>query len=229
MGFRAWLARRTTTPANFAQAFTKGLIDLVEYVTASVVLFGGTRQTSCKGAKVGLFESSFDLEMAGFKGHEKDIAKLVAPSLEDLDADPHLLNATFRCTAAFLLLCTENAALRYFTPKHAAQFSLELYRSTAEHCAGRFGFDSNSQQVATVINEMLPSFRCDKLLNIECFGHEDGLGLLLDLINDCLDDSTECGFVVGSKKESMGCAAHVAKAASEIDKLLERCAHDLRW
>ena len=229
MGLKAWLAKKTSDPAAFAQVFTKGLMDLVEYLAASVVLFCGTRQATGKKAKAYLFESSFDLETAGFRGDEKDIAKLIAPSLEDLDADQHLLEAAFRYTVGFLLLCTENAANRYFTPEHASEFSLALFRSMAERCAGRFGFTPDPQQVANSIDEMCPSLQWHKPLNIENFGEADGLGLLLNNINDCLGDSTECGFVVGAKTQFIGCAAAMFKAISEIDKSLKRCAHDLQW
>jgi hypothetical protein len=214
MGLEQWLARKTTKPSNFAHAYSSGLVDLIEYLAGALVAFSGRREIS-SNTKLATktFQNHFELEMAGFQPVQKGISNLIAPNIEALrrNAEPELLCEVFKATTAFLVLYSQNAAHKYLQPEHAREFSIVLLRSVAERCAGRFGFSSNPRQVEEALSGLVPSFRCEKLLNTESFGQEDGLGFLLDHLNTSLPDSTEYGFVVGSRTQRLGCATHMVR------------------
>jgi len=65
-----------------------------------------------------------------------------------------------------------------------------------------YGFSSDPRQVANTINGLLPSFRCKKLFNIQSFGDDDDLGLLLNHLYLSNEGPTQYGFVVGSEKQN---------------------------
>lgn len=111
--------------------------------------------------------------------------------------------------------------------ENATLFSTALYQSIAKGIAGRFGFSSDVRQVANTIDELLPSFRCKTIVNRQSFGNDDGLGLLVNHLTLSEDGSTQYGFVVGSEKQTMGCASTLVKAILVIDSSLKRCAQDL--
>jgi len=113
--------------------------------------------------------------------------------------------------------------------ENANQFSSSLYYFISERVAGQYGFSSNRKTAAKEINKLIPSFRCEMLLNMQSFGTGDGLGLLLKRLTLSKDGTTQYGFVVGSEKQTMGCAAAMVKVITEIDNSLRRCSIDLRW
>jgi hypothetical protein len=232
MGFKQWLAKHTSKPSDFARAYSSGLVELIEYLAASVAAFSG-KKIHFKGDKINktAFESHFEMEMAGFEPLEKRVGYLIAPSIEELKkiADYGLLYGAFKAATAFLCLYSENAAHRYMKPENAVLFSTALYHFVAERITDQLGFSSDPRQVANTINELLPSFRCDRTLNQQSFGDGDGLELLLNHLSLSNDGSIQYGFVVGSKKQTMGCAPAMLKAILEIDSSLKRVAQELHW
>ncbi len=233
MGFKQWIARHTTQPSDFARSYASGLVELINHLTASLIAFSGKRAVLNETQKTErtVFENSFEMETAGFVPFDKTIDGLIAPSLDKIKAtvEPDFLHNTFKNTTAFLCLASENAGHRYMKPKNAKLFSSAVYYFVAKHSAGRFGFSSDPSEVAWAINELLPSFRCNRLLNIESVGKDDGFGLLIDHISLSQDGSAQYGFVAGSKKQSFGCATVMVTSYAEIDDSLKRCAKDLNW
>jgi hypothetical protein len=55
------------------------------------------------------------------------------------------------------------------------------------------------------------------MLNVESFGSDDGLGVVLGQLRMSPDRQTQYGFVVGSGKQPLGCASHFVKVIAEID------------
>lgn len=233
MGFKQWLARHTTKPSDFARAFASGLVELIDHLTASLVAFSGEKAIFDENHNVemAVFENHFEMEMAGFIPFDKTIGGLIAPNIEEIipTVDSGLLHSTYKYTTAFLCLYSENAAHKYMKPKNATLFSSALYCAVADCIAGRFGFSSDPSQVAKTINELLPLFRCDRLLNRQSIGKDDVFGLLLKHISFLQGGSIQYGFVVGSEKQSLGCATAMLKVVLEIDDSLKRCAKDLNW
>ena len=210
MSFKQWLARHTTKPSDFARAYTSGLVELIDHLTASLFAFSGKRAilNETKNAERTVFENHFEMEQAGFVPFDTTIDGLIAPNIEEIKAtvDADLLYNTFRKMTAFLCLYSENAAHKYMKTENAMLFSSALYYFVAERSTGRFGFSSDPRQVAKTINEILPLFRCERLLNKQSFGKDDVFGLLIKHISFSQDGLTQYGFVVGSGKQSLGCA-----------------------
>lgn len=233
MGFKQWLAKHTTKPSDFARAYTSGLVELIDHLTASLIVFSGKREllNESQKAERAIFEHFFEMEIAGFDPFDKDIGNLIAPNIEEIKAtvNADFLHNTFKKTTAFLCLYSENAAHRYMKPENAKLFSSALYYFVAERTAGRFGFSSDPREVAKTINELLPLFRCEILLNRQSFGKDDGFGLLLKHISLSQGGSIQYGFVGGSEKQSVGCATAVLEVVLNIDDSLKRCAKDLHW
>lgn len=233
MGLKQWLAKKTGKTPDLAQAHASGLVELIEHLAASLVVFSGKRAvvSRVKPGKTA-FESHFEMEQAGFDpGEKKDIARLLAPNIEDLkkDIDPELACRAFRITTAFLCLYSQNAAHKYMKPKNAALFSEALFRFVSESSAGRFGFSSNPLQVANTIKEFFTAFGHVRLLNQQSFGDGDCLGVLLNYLSLSHNGSIEYGFVVGSKKQKLGCATAIIEVALRIDDSSKRAATDLQW
>jgi hypothetical protein len=233
MGFKEWRAKRTSNPSDFAEAFASGLMEMIDYLAASIVVFAGRKATSRDTLKSHpqVFESYFDMESAGFDPFTKDIADLVTPDLQQATAfaDAGIIHTAFRATAAFLCLLSQNEAHRCMKPENARTFSEGLYASVASRCAGRFGFHSEPREVCTTIRELVPTFRCERIVNEYQFGHGDGLAALLLHVSASEDGRTQYGFVTGSKKQSLGCAAPLCRVMVEINDSLSRCAKDLGW
>ncbi|MRR16120.1 MAG: hypothetical protein EG826_06660 [Deltaproteobacteria bacterium] len=233
MGFKQWLARHTTKPSDFGRIYAGGLVELIDQLTAYLIVFSGKRAVSDDKVERERkeFANHFEMEMAGFIPFDKAIGCLISPDLENIAVkiEPDFLYNTFRNTTAFLCLASENAAHRFMKPKNATLFSSALYQAIAERNAGRFGFSSDPIQVARVVHELLPLFRCDKLLNSQSFGKDDCLEQLINNISLLKGSSSRYGFVVGSKQQSLGCAAAMVEVLLEIEKALQNCAKDLCW
>jgi hypothetical protein len=224
-------AKRVDKTSDFAHAYASFLIELANHLTASLIAFSGKRAVLTENQKTErtLFENHFEMEQAGFDPFELTISGLIAPSLDEIKAtvEPDFLYNTFKNTTAFVCLVSENASHRYMKRENAVLFSSALYYFVAERSAGRFGFSSDASEVVSAINELFFSFRCDKLLNAESVGKNDGFGLLINNISLSQDGLTQYGFVAGSKKQHLGCATAMLKVMLEIDNCLKGCAKDL--
>ena len=64
---------------------------------------------------------------------------------------------------------------------------------------------------------------------MESFGQDDGLGAILNQLSVSQDRLTRYAFVVGSKKQPLGCAPHLIKVIVEINDKVKRCAEDAGW
>jgi hypothetical protein len=149
-----WLRRRTGTPACFAQTYASGLVEVIEALSASLVLFGGRRVTSSVAETARTtFETHFEMEQCGFEPIEKDITTQTAPRIEEAQrAEPELLRSAFRVASGFLCLYSLNCAHRYMKVDNAREFANSLVASLCQRLAGRFGFNNDPQQVAKQID-----------------------------------------------------------------------------
>jgi hypothetical protein len=233
MGFKQLLARHTTKPSDFARAYASGLFELIEHLTASLVAFSGKRTIldENQNVEMAVFENDFEMIKAGFDPFDMTIGGVISPNIEKIKqtVDSDFLHSTFKYTTAFLCLYSENAAHKYMKPENATLFSSALYYFVADCSAGKYGFSSDPRQVAKTINELLPLFRCERLLNMQSIGKGDSFGLLIKHILFSQGGSTQYGFVVGSEKQSLGCATAMLKVVLGIDDSLKRCAKDFNW
>src|SRR2546425_8821131 len=229
MSIKAWIARQTSNPSQYANAYASGLVELTRYLAASLVAFSGKQPA--RDAPVGTkaaFETFFDMEQAGFEPVEKDIASLVGPSVSGM-AKESIFNSAYQDATAFLCLYSDNAARNSMRPQNADQFSRALRSSVTNLCAGQFGFQPEPRNAVATIEKVSPVFVCKKMLNVESFGKDDGLGTILNHLRLSPDRQTLYAFVVGSRKQSVGCASHFLSVIEEIDNNINRCARDLRW
>ncbi len=229
MSIRTWLARHTSNPSQYANSYASSLMELSGYLAACLVAFSGQRNTDVRPDENRIaFGNHFEMESAGFEPVTKDIASLIAPSVNEM-ANKSLFNSAYQAATAFLCLHSDNTVRGSMQPKNAAQFSQTLYSSVAKLSAGQFGFKSEPQSVFITIQELRPAFLCERMLNIESFGENDGLGTILNRLRYSPDRQILYSFVVGSPKQSLGCASHFVKVIHEMSTSIERCAHDLQW
>ncbi len=229
MGLKAWLARHTSSPFQYAHAYAPGLLELAEYLAASFVAFSGKQPA--KGVlttKEVLFENHFDMEQAGFEPVTKDISSLLAPSISEMSKEDHF-GAAYRDVTTFLSLCSDNQASRAMKPQNAEQFCRALYSAVALRCAGKFGFESEPRDAFMTIKKLLPVFLCERMLNRDAFGKEDGLGNLLIRLSVSPDGNTRYAFVVGSQQQPLGCASPFVRVLTELNDKIESCAREVRW
>jgi hypothetical protein len=229
MGFKAWYARHTSSPSQYAAAYVSGLLELTGYLAASFVAFSGKQsRAEAVAAKEVIFESHFEMESAGFEPVTKDFVSLTEPSISEMSKEEHF-DAAYRDVTAFLCLCSENAALQSMKRENYEQFCRTLHLSLAGRCAGKFGFDPEPRNAFMTIQEFVPVFLCEKFLNPDCFGKQDGLGNLLNHVSSSLKGQTRYAFVVGSNQQPLGCASAFITVLTDIDENIGRCARDLRW
>jgi hypothetical protein len=226
-----WLRRRTGPLDCFAQTHASGLVEVIEVLSASLVLFGGRRLTSSVAeTDRTTFETHFEMEQAGFEPIEKDIAALTAPRIEEAQrAEPEFLRSAFRMASGFLCLYSQNCAHRYMKVDNAREFAHSLAASLCQRLAGRFGFNDDPQQVEKQIDDMFAQLCCDKFLDVEAFGRNDALGRLLNCLSLSANRKIQYGFMVGSMNQPIGCAAAVIRAAEAIDDSIKQCAQEMRW
>jgi hypothetical protein len=229
MTVKGWLIRHTTSPSDYAHNYASGLEDLAEYLASSLVVFSGKRHTSETPVDSKLaFENHFDMESAGFDPVTKDIADLAAPSLSTM-VNESLFNSAYQVAVAFLCLYSGDAAHRTMQPENAEQFSLALNSSVAKMSAGRFGLHPEPRNAFRTIRQLFSGLPCQRMLNMESFGQDDGLGAILNQLSVSQDRLTRYAFVVGSKKQPLGCAPQLIKVIVEINDKVKRCAEDAGW
>jgi hypothetical protein len=114
-------------------------------------------------------------------------------------------------------------------PHNADQFSKRLHYAIANAVAGRFGFDPEPRAAFETIQQLVPIFVCKRILNEESFGTDDGLSNILSYLSRSPDGATRFAFVVGSKKQLLGCATSYLEVITDISKKIRQCAADMRW
>lgn len=224
-----WL-RRSAGPAAFAQAYTSGLFEFIEYLSASLVLFAGRKALAgaSPSDKV-TFVNMVEMVGSGFEPIERDSAPVVSRIQEAQMAEPELFRSSFRVATGFLYLYSQNCANRHMNVDNARKFTNSMTASLCQGVAGRFGFDDDPQQVAKMIDGMVPQLCCDKFLDAEAYGLNDALGRLVRCLSLSGSREIQYGFVVGSMKQQVGCAWAILGAAEAIDDSIGRCAKDMRW
>src|ERR1700730_10088369 len=120
MGFKAWMARNTQTPSDYASAFAPALVNLVGYLSASLVAYSGTCETEQKQAPV-LIRDHFGMELSGFHPVCVDPVELADPMITMMALQPHFA-AAFRVSTAFVLLYSEHASSKSMKPENAEKF-----------------------------------------------------------------------------------------------------------
>jgi hypothetical protein len=213
----------------YAHAYASGLEQRAGFLAASLVAFSGKQPASETAAdsKV-VFETHFEMELAGFESDTKDVCSLLAPSVSEM-ANESLFNLAYQVAVAFLCLYSADSAHKSMRPENAEEFSYALDFSVATMCAGRFGFHPEPRNVFEAIQELRPNFVCQKMLNMESIGRDDALGTILNQLRISPDRQTRYAFVVGSKTMSLSCAAHFVQVISEISGYIKRCAQEVGW
>jgi hypothetical protein len=229
MGLKSWLARTTQTPADYAVVYTKGLEELIDFLSASLVVFSGHQNLQeGDGPQQVVFEDSFEMVLSGYHLVTEDVTDLMEPSATKFQTEK-LFPSAYRASTAFLSLYSDNAARKNMRPENAELFVKSLHINVAKRTAGHHGFDPEPRNSFTAIQTLIPTFLCTRMLNEASFGVEDGLGNILQDISLSTDGKTRYAFLVGSKKQSLGCAAPYLKVLMNVNDNIQRCAKDLRW
>jgi hypothetical protein len=229
MSIKTWLARNTSNPSQYADTYTSGLMELIEYLAASLVSFSGQQRTQeGDGRHQVVFQDYFEMEMSGFLAATTNVIALVEPNTTDMQGK-ELFGPAYRDAAAFLSLYSDNAARNNLKPENAEMFVKTLHTSVATRCAGKFGFDPEPRNAFMTLQQLIPTFICKRMLNEESYGIDDDLGNILQHLSLSADGQTWYAFVVGSKKQPVGCAASYLKVLNNITENVTRCAHDLQW
>jgi hypothetical protein len=229
MGLKAWIAKSVSNPSQYADSYASGLLQLTSYLASSFVAFSGEQPVGENGgAHETVFEDHFEMELSGFKSVTKDIAFLTQPNITEMVKE-RLFNPAYRHAAAFLCLYSENAALGNMKPENAERFANALYSSVAKRSAGQFGFHQEPRNTFMAMQEVIPVFRSNKVLNELSFGRADALGNVLNHLSLSEDKRTRYGFVVGSKNQPLGCASPFVKVLTDITSNIRHCAQDLQW
>jgi hypothetical protein len=232
MGFKGWLARKTSSPTAFAQVFVSGLLEQIEVLTAAIVAFSGRKPlTAPADPSAAVFDSHFDLEQAGFECVTSDLAELMAPTIASVGVlvEQAFLFEAYRSVTAFLCLYSANSARKHVSAGSAAEFGIALAHCLAQRVAGSYGFSGNPPEVLKVLDGLGPAFVCHRLLNVDAFGREDGLGLLLCRLVAPPGSRTQYAFVAGSRTQPVGCAAAFVSAVQALDNSLAACAKEVGW
>jgi hypothetical protein len=229
MGLKSWLARTTQTPADYAVVYAKALEELIDFLAAALVVFSGHQNVQeGDGPQRVAFEDSFEMVLSGYHLVTEDVSDLMEPSATKFQTE-ELFPAAYRASTAFLSLYSENSARQNMRPENAELFVKSLHITVAKRIAGHHGFDPEPRNTFAAIQTLIPTFLCSRMLNETSFGVDDGLGNILQHLSLSTDGKTRYAFLVGSKKQSLGCAALYLKVLMNIRGNIERCAKDLRW
>lgn len=233
MGIKDWLVRHTSGPSRYAVVYVDGLIELSTLLAAAVVAFSGCIEHPTKldgegGRREFVFEDHFAMEQAGFSSLTKDLATLLDPAVPQI-LSHELYSSAYRVAVAFVMLCSENVALRNMQTVYATAFCRTLRTTVARRCAGTHGFPIEPQQTFLEIKALLPGLVCSKLLNPSSYGEHDGLGNLLRSVVQSQRDEAWRGFVVGSPKQPLGCAQPYGEVLGVVENNITRCIHDHNW
>ncbi len=218
-----------SNPSQYADSFAPSLLALATNVAASFVGFSGETPADAGSERFEVvFEQSIEMILSGFKLFTQDVALLIKPNLREM-GNGKLVNAAYRDATAFLCLYSENVAVRSMKEDNAEQFANTLYSSVAKRCAGQYGLSSEPREVFDILQNLIQIFRSDTVLNEDSFGKNDALGNVLNHLKLSEDGLTRYAFLVGSKKQPLGCAAHYMATLTEISDKIKRCAHELHW
>lgn len=221
MGFKQWLAKKTSNPAAYGRTIAPATVQLAEHLASGITNFAGVRPGGGKSPPA-FFETSFQLEQAGFE----PVGGLLPTSFEEMIAsDPTLAAQAFRVGTAFVCLYATNSAHKYMKKENAEHFGAGFLQAVVHSLSGRPGFTADPGRD---LRTLFPVLRCNRLLNIKSPGQDDGLGVLL--LQIALSESErQYAFVVGSEKQKFGCLSNLIEVALAVDDSVKRVAHDLQW
>ncbi len=221
--------QESVSPSQYARMYASGLVHRAEVLASSLVAFSGQQPASEAAADSEVaFENHFEMELAGFEPVTKDICSLVAPRVSEM-ANESLFSSAYQISVAFLCLYSADVAHKSMQLENAEEFSYALDFAIATMSAGRFGLHPEPRNVFEAIQELRPKFVCHKMLNMESFGRDDGLGAILNHLRISADRRTRYAFVVGSRNQSLSCATHLVKVIGEISDNIKRCAQEVGW
>lgn len=143
--------------------------------------------------------------------------------------DEKLFPSAFRAVTAFLSLYSDHTARNVMRPENAEQFVKAMHITIAKRSAGKYGFDQEPRNTFAEIQTLIPAFLCSRMLNEASFGVDDGLEHILQRLSVSADGQTSYAFIVGSKKQTLGCTTAYLKVLGNINDNLQRCAIDLHW
>ena len=227
MGFKAWLARTFSNPGQYADSFANGLLELSENWALILVAYSGSRNAD-NIVPVYRFKDHRELVLAGFQPFTPDIAGLDQSNVPEVVKQP-LFGHAYVCAAAFFSFVADDAAREYMRKDNAEQFGTMLAGFVATKLAGRYGLDTEPRLVFERIQQLTPGFVCNRMLNIEDFGNDDGLGKVLQCLRFSPDGKIAYGVVVGSSKQQIGCGTQYTHHITSIRESVKRGAHEIGW
>jgi hypothetical protein len=230
MSLKSWIARNTQTPAQFASVYASHLPELSEYLAASLVAFSGKLTVEDEKESVPFaFLDHFEIVLSGFKPVvPSDAAQFIEPSAGTM-AKEELFPAAFRDSVAFLSLIVDNSVRKHMQPNNAEIFIKTFHVSVAKACAGKYRMPSEPREGFMMIQQLIPTFLCKRMLNVNAYGSEDGLGNLLKHLSVSGSGKTRYAFVAGSDKQRLSCAGPYLNVLMKISESIEACAKDMRW
>jgi hypothetical protein len=226
LGLKTWLARRTSSPATFAVAYSSGITELSAHFAAVLVAFSGHKKAYSSKQEARPFEDHFDMEQSGYVPLTKDIADLTGGI--DPDINPKLFSRAFLIVSAFAILHSQSCAYRHMREDNAHSFSVALVPAMLKQIAP-YVSGSTRTGLEGELREVLSHLSCTKLLNKESFGRGDCLGKILEQLSVSEDRSAAYAFVVGSPEQPLGCAKEYVELVQAVDDSIRRCADEIRW
>jgi len=210
---------------EYAEAYSSTLVELVEFLAASLVAHSGKRPASAPGSYRVAYENIMELVCAGFEPMNGGLVQSLAPSLSEM-AREELFESAYRATAAFLCGVAGEAAGKTMKPNEAEEFAHVIHSAVARRCAGCFGFHMDPQNTFMAMQGLLRVLRFGRepLLNEESPGADDKLGKILNHLSVSPDGNTRYAFDVGSKKTACGVHYSVIRVLITIIKDLQRSA-----
>ncbi|MGE5053539.1 MAG: hypothetical protein ACM3WP_05180 [Acidobacteriota bacterium] len=179
------------------------IVEVSGRVAAAIVAFSGKWQgNGTFGARI-RFENSTDMLCGGFEPRF-GMLQTANPDASELCQD-ELFPGAFRMAIA--LVCHfVRTVLQDKTQGLTIQYLGDLQWSVAKLCAERFGFNQRPAQVLETIRQHALPFDEKIWINTESAGENDCFGKILDDLSTA-GNSNRFGFLVGSEKQPIGCAA----------------------
>ena len=194
-----------TEPERATNLDALEVVEVSGLIAAAIVAFSSEKKFTTSDKTPFAFEDTVAMLQAGFVPREISLEARMVPSATQFGADD-LFPAAFRSAVAFICFYVHNVVGRKI--KHSEDpYCNKLHSCVARLCAGRFGFPPNPATTFETIQLLIPPFFDKPWINVDSVGQNDCLAQILNDLSVSGGDSNRYGFVVGSKKQVLGCAS----------------------
>jgi len=196
------------------------VVEVSGYIAAALVAFSGSRHVTTADTGQFAFEDPVAMLGAGFEPKEDILTRSLVPIASEFVTD-ELFPAAFRSAIAFICYYVY-VVIRRKIKDPDNRYSNQLQSCVAKLCAGKFGFSSEPATVFDTIQRLIPRFFEKPWINSTCAASDDCLGKILSDLSVEVGNSNRYGFVVGSQKQPIGCAAPFLQALMRLTDVFSR-------